>query len=269
MLYGPRLLLVANFPHEAKMNFSQLQDRVRHVLLRRIERGTLSVSLLARQTGMGQPHISNFLRGRRGLSLGTLDRILAAQKLEISDFLPARREANAPVGGSDEDAVEAVVRLPLVGGAVAVFEPYIRASSVQGMVPFAGEVLKGLEVRCSAGRKQWDRFVVVRVTEEDGRAMGPMLEEGGLVVLDRHYTSFYPYAEGKVTVYGARAGAGLVLRLAQFEADRVVLRALRGEVKAVVVEPEGAETAGDVLVGRVVVYQYRDERRGMRDQGPG
>jgi transcriptional regulator with XRE-family HTH domain len=245
-------LLAANFPHEVEMNFSQLQDRVRHVLLRRIERGTLSVSLLARQTGLGQPHISNFLRGRRGLSLRTLDRILGAQKLEIADLLPARREANEPVGG---EPTEPVIRLPLVGGAVAAFEPYIRTSSVQGMVPFSGDVLKGLEIRCSAARKQWDRFVVVRVTEEDARAMGPMLEEGGLVVLDRHYTSFHPYAEGKVNVYGARAGAGLVLRCAQFEANRVVLRALRGEVKAVVVEPESGETGSDVLVGRVVVIQ--------------
>jgi hypothetical protein len=38
----------------------------------------------------------------------------------------------------------------------------------------------------------------------------------------------------------------------------VVLRALRGEVKALVVEPESGETASDVLVGRVVVYQYRE-----------
>jgi transcriptional regulator with XRE-family HTH domain len=252
MLYLPRLLLAANFPHEAKMNFSQLQDRVRHVLLRRIERGTLSVSLLARQTGMGQPHISNFLRGRRGLSLRTLDRILDAQKLEIADLLPARREANEPLGGGD---TEPVIRLPLIAGA-AVFEPYIRTSVVQRMVAFASDAFKGLEARCSAARKGWDRFVVVRVTPEDGRAMGPMLEESGLVVLDRHYTSFHPYAEGRPNIYGARVDSALVLRFAQFEAERVVLRALHGEVKTIVVEPEAGETPGDVFVGRVVVYQY-------------
>jgi transcriptional regulator with XRE-family HTH domain len=239
------------------MNFSQLQDRVRHVLLRRIERGTLSVSLLARQTGLGQPHISNFLRGRRGLSLRTLDRILEAQKLEIADLLPARREANEPIGGAGE-AAEPVARLPLVTGIVAAFEPYIRASSVQAMVPFSSEILRGLEVRCSASRKQWDRFVVVRVSEDDARAMGPMLQEGGLAVLDRHYTSFHPYTEGKANLYGARAGTVLVLRFAQFEVDRVVLRALRGELKALLVEPEASETASDVLVGRVVLYQYKD-----------
>jgi hypothetical protein len=77
------------------MNFSKLQERVRVELLRRIERGTLSVSLLSRQTGLGQPHISNFLHRRRGLSLTSLDLILEAQRLEISDLLPARREPKA------------------------------------------------------------------------------------------------------------------------------------------------------------------------------
>jgi transcriptional regulator with XRE-family HTH domain len=256
MLYLPRLLLAANFPHEATMNFSQLQDRVRHVLLRRIERGTLSVSLLARQTGMGQPHISNFLRGRRGLSLRTLDRILEVQRLEVADLLPARREMNEPIGGEE---AEPAIRLPLVGGSVAAFEPHIRTSAVQRKVAFDSDSLKGLEVRCSAGRKSWDRFVVVRVTAEDGRAMGPMLEEGGLVVIDRHYTSFHPRTEGKANVYGARVEAGMVLRFAQLEGDRVVLRALRGEVKAEVIEPQRGESANDLMVGRVVIYEYRDE----------
>ena len=59
-------------------------------LLRRIERGTLSVSLLARQTGLGQPHVSNFLHGRRGLSLATLDRIPGGAALTAEDLMPSR-----------------------------------------------------------------------------------------------------------------------------------------------------------------------------------
>jgi transcriptional regulator with XRE-family HTH domain len=70
------------------MNFSQIHEKLRHELLRRIQRGTLSVSLLARQTGFGQPHLSNFLRGQRQLSLAGMDRILAAQRLTVADLLP-------------------------------------------------------------------------------------------------------------------------------------------------------------------------------------
>jgi hypothetical protein len=95
------------------MNFTQLQERVRLELLRRIERGTLSVSLLARQTGLGQSHVSNFLRARRGLSLGTLDKVLHAQRLQVADLLPARREALGDLmsGQMGEEA-----RIPLVSG---------------------------------------------------------------------------------------------------------------------------------------------------------
>ena len=46
------------------MNFTQMHERLRLELLRRIQRGTVSVSLLARQTGLGQSHLSNFLRSR-------------------------------------------------------------------------------------------------------------------------------------------------------------------------------------------------------------
>jgi transcriptional regulator with XRE-family HTH domain len=234
------------------MNFSQLQERVRLELLRRIERGTLSVSLLARQTGLGQPHVSNFLHGRRGLSLKTLDLILKAQQLQVADLLPARR------GGKEElrEEIE-VVQVPLVTQAVAIFDPYIRASSILEMLPIPSDAVKGLEARCSNARKQWDRFVAVRIGAEDARAMEPVIQADAVVVLDRHYTSFHPYLEGGVNLYGARLESKLVVRYAQFQEERVVLRAHVAKVKAEVLEPAPRETAGDLLVGRVVLVVNR------------
>src|SRR6202034_3824452 len=70
------LLPAANFPH---MNRTQMHERLREELVRRIQRGTLSVSLLARQTGFGQSHLSNFLHCKRQLSLEAMDRVLASQ----------------------------------------------------------------------------------------------------------------------------------------------------------------------------------------------
>jgi hypothetical protein len=81
----PWPLLVADFP---QMNFSQMHERLRLELLRRIQRGTLSVSLLARQTGFGQSHLSNFLHSRRQLSLEALDRVLVSQHITAGDLLP-------------------------------------------------------------------------------------------------------------------------------------------------------------------------------------
>jgi hypothetical protein len=233
------------------MNFSKLQERVRVELLRRIERGTLSVSLLSRQTGLGQPHISNFLHRRRGLSLTSLDLILEAQRLEISDLLPARREPKAEL--REAEAVEAVIEIPLVAHAVAIFDPYIRASSTLALVPFRGVTLQGLEARCSNARRQWDRFVAVRIASEDAAAMKPEVQGDALVLLDRHYTSFRQWREDRQNLYGAKLGTSLVVRYAQFQGDRVVLRAHQAQVRAEVLEPGPGETANDLLVGRVVL----------------
>ena len=88
-------MLVANYP---QMNFTQMHERLRLELLRRIQRGTLSVSLLARQTGFGQPHLSNFLHSRRQLSLEGMDRLLAAQHLAAARSAARRLRARSLAG---------------------------------------------------------------------------------------------------------------------------------------------------------------------------
>jgi len=254
------------------MNFVQLQERLRLELLRRIKFGTMSVSLLARQTGLGQPHVSNFLHGRRGLSLATLDKVLAAQQLAVDDLLPARRGWSVLQLEEEGGSIEGVVRVPLVAHGVAIFEPYMRASGVQAMLPFAGELLQGLEPRCSNARKQWERFVAVRIGVNDARGMEPVLQAEGMAVLDRHYTSFQPFKEGGTNLFAAKIGARLVMRYAQHDAERVVLRSHAARVKAAVLEPEAGETANDLLVGRVVLVvnrqssEIKDQRSGVKDR---
>ena len=51
----------------------------------------------------------------------------------------------------------------------------------------------------------------------------------------------------------AVAGTQFVVRYAQFEAERVILRPVAVQRKAEVVEVGAGETVHDVLVGRVVV----------------
>src|ERR1700691_2937094 len=105
--------LVAEFP---QMNFLQMHERLRLELQRRIQRGTLSVSLLARQTGFRQSHLSNFLHCRRQLSLEGMDRVLAAQQLGAADLLPP--DALSAWQTGDETAY-----VPLVSHATAMHEP--------------------------------------------------------------------------------------------------------------------------------------------------
>ena len=236
------------------MNFSQLQERVRLELLRRIERGTLSVSLLARQTGLAQAHISNFLHERRQLSLGALDRIVAAQHLGVSDLLPAPRDG--PWGALLPGQMGEVVHVPLVSHAVAMHDPYIRVSSVSMMAPFLASDVAALRPRSSAARRQWERFVAVRISAADAAPMEPVVTAEALVLLDRHYNSFTPYRSngvGGLNLYAVRNGNRLVMRFADFQAGRVVLQPHNPRFPAEVIEAGADETVNDLLVGRVAL----------------
>src|SRR4051794_13318245 len=135
----------------SQMNFTQMHERLRLELLRRIRRGTLSVSLLARQTGFGQSHISNFLRSRRQLSLQALDRVLLSQHIDAWDLLPL--DARAVYRSDETDAV------PLVSHTGALFEPHIRPSSVRAMLPVPPGSLGSARARASNSRRGWQRFV--------------------------------------------------------------------------------------------------------------
>src|SRR5258708_29124053 len=78
------------------MNFQDLHELLRLELLRRIERGALTGSRLAKQAGFQQAHISNFLNRKRALSLEGLDRVLASQNLTVEQILPLDITANTP-----------------------------------------------------------------------------------------------------------------------------------------------------------------------------
>ena len=69
------------------MKFKALQENLRKELWARIDAGELTGLGLAAMTGFKQAHISNFLNGKRGLSLEGMDRVLKMQKLSVLDLL--------------------------------------------------------------------------------------------------------------------------------------------------------------------------------------
>ncbi len=245
------------------MNFTQLVERIRLELQRRIERGTLSVSLLSRQTGLGQSHISNFLHGRRGVRLETLDRIMQAQGLSVEDLVPSRREER---DGLLSGQVGNVVLLPVVTHQAAMTERYIRVSRGREMAPFQAAMLSGLRPRCPPERQTWERFVVVRASAADAAGMEPVVEAGALLVVDRHYTSLTAYEEGRPTMYAVRVEMGMVVRYAEYAASRVVLRPVEMSAAIKVIAVSSRAAAREMVVGRVAVVM---QGRGAKDEGSG
>jgi transcriptional regulator with XRE-family HTH domain len=229
------------------MNFTQMHERLRQELLRRIQRGTLSVSLLARQTGFGQSHLSNFLHSRRQLSLEALDRILAAQQLTAADLLPViSRSERLP-----EDAESGVV--PIVSHAVALFEPFIRPSAVQAMLHLPTGLPQSLRARASSQRRAWQRFVAVRIAAADALPMEPLVLPEAITLIDRHYNSLMPYRPNRPNLYAVRHGAHLTLRYVDFVSNRLVLRPHNIGFPVDLLEISPGATPNELIVGRIVL----------------
>ena len=237
-------MLVANDP---QMNFTQMHERLRLELLRRIQRGTLSVSLLARQTGFGQAHLSNFLHSRRQLSLEAMDRILAAQYLSAGDLLPAAYQSASLSLGEESSAV------PVVSHAAALFEPHIRPAAIQFMLQLPVGVLEYMRTRASSSRRAWQRFVAVRILAGDALPMEPLVQPEAIVLIDRHYTSLASYRPNRPNLYAVRHGAHLTLRYVDFLSNRLVLRPHNIAFPVDLIEIKSTESPGDLLAGRVAL----------------
>ncbi len=229
------------------MNFTQIHERLRLEMLRRIQRGTLSISLLARQTGLGQPHLSNFLRNRRRLSLAAMDRILAAQHLSAADLLLSMPRAAPSSPAQAEDVV------PIVAHAVALFEPYIRPSAVQSMLHLTAGTLQSIRSRAAVTRRAWQRFVAVRIHAADTPPMEPLVLPEAIVLIDRHYNSFVPYRPNRPNLYAVRHDAHLKLRYVDLELNRLVLRPLNIAYSVELIDADQWESPSDPLSGRVAL----------------
>jgi len=229
------------------MNFTQMHERLRMELLRRIQRGTVSVSLLARQTGFGQSHLSNFLHNRRQLSLEAMDRILTAQHMTAVDLLPA------PLLNEAVPAEEGGGAVPVVSHTAALFEPFIRPSAALSLLHLPAGLLQSIRTRVSNPRRAWQRFVAVRISAADALPMEPLILPDALALIDRHYNSLIPYRPNRANLYAVRQGSRLALRYVDFVANRLVLRPHNIAYPVDLLEVEHGEPPSELIAGRIAL----------------
>lgn len=230
------------------MKFLELHERLRLEIWRRIDLGVLSASLLARQTGLAQAHISNFLHLRRRLSLPALDRILLAQALSIEDITAGAASAFPPPEGNQKGPM---TRVPVVSHTTAITAPVISPRVIVETVHFPEGWLAAFPARRAVSRRTWDRFVAVRVTSSQALPMDPVLRLGSVVILDRHYNSLTAWKPPRPNLYAVRLGAQLLFRHVSFESGRLVLRPRSLDYPVELIELAPQESPSDLLVGRV------------------
>jgi hypothetical protein len=232
------------------MNVAQLHERLRLEISRRIDRGVLTGALLARQTGLQSPHISNFLHRKRKLSLNAIDRILAAQMLSVEDLLPLDSRRHVSVPGPLEDGLSSA---PLVSQATAARSPQVSSLAILELIRLPAGILEQLPPRRALIRRDWQRFLAVRVTPAQASPMEPILAPHAIVVLDRHYNSLASYQPTRPNLYAVSVGDSLSFRYVSFDADRLILRphSLNHPVELIGIDP--GESPSAAIIGRVCI----------------
>jgi hypothetical protein len=230
------------------MNFSQLHERLRLELLRRIDRGSVNGALLARQTGFQPSHISNFLRRRRTLSLDALDRLLAAQMLTVNDLLATE---DTPATSRESVTTTTHTSVPVVAQSAAIHDPVPPLSATQDHIQVPLGVLEQMRTRRATARRGWLRFVSVRITRHQSVGMNPVLPPDTIAVIDRHYNSPAAYHPPQPSIFAVRVGNALQFRVAEFQNNRLILRPLELNYPVHLLALGPHEIPSDIIVGRV------------------
>jgi hypothetical protein len=225
------------------MNISQMHERLRTVLLRKVQRGHLSVTLLSSQTGLGKSHISRYLHAQGQLSIHALDRILEAQHLGAEDLVDNGRRIRS--------RAQRVELVPLVSHPDALFEPDIRPGSVSMWLHLASEQLQSLRHHRVASRRSWRRFVAIRIERDEASPMDPVLYEGAIAVIDRHYNSLAAYHPPRQNMYAVRDGVRVMLRYIDKTGTHLIIRPRSIAHPANLIEIAAPANPGEYIAGRV------------------
>jgi Cro/C1-type HTH DNA-binding domain len=231
------------------MNFSQLHEQLRLELLRRIERGVLSGTLLARQTGLKQAHISNFLHSKRRLNMDALDSVLSAQSITVEELLA--QISNRHIRSLKQSALTSANKVALVSQSVAMFEGQIRTSSILELIQLPPGYLDHLRTRRSQDRRSWERFIAIRASYSQTEAMVPVIVPHAILIIDRHYNSLVPYRSPMPSIYAIQRGNSMLFRYATLQAGNIILRPHSIEHPIELIEVKAKESLSNFIVGRI------------------
>jgi len=185
------------------------------------------------------------------LSLVAIDRVLAAQMLSVEDLLPPEFSRQiAPVPGPRDDEFDSV---PLVSHATAVNSPGITAQATIERIQLPAGILEELRPRRAIIRRDWQRFLAVRITPAQAHPMAPVLAPHAIVVLDRHHNSLAPYRPPQPNIYAVGVGNSLSFRYVSFDADRLILRPHALDHPVELLNLDLSESPSDSIVGRVCI----------------
>ena len=228
------------------LDIGHLQSQLRRAISARIASGQISGNGLARMTGFQQAHISNFLRGRRGLSVEGMDRILAALGISLLELIPKgalERYAHA----TSDSQYEAV---PLVDRN-ALHIPIPSSADVHETVKFKRTFLDKFRRHTIGRREQWVRFLLMHAGKQDAEAMHPRIRGGATLLVDRHYNSLESHGAGEVNIYVVRIHEHTMVRALDVAGHQLLLRPEQNRIPIEMITMDPKRRYADKILGRV------------------
>ncbi len=221
-----------------------LQQRLREVVRRRIAEGGVTGVALAARAGFRQGHLSNFLNGRRKLSVEASDALLAAMQLGVLDLLDEHLAPHAP---AEEDEFEAVAMVE----ARHVLRPNPTPREAREYLKFRRSFLENIRPQRVLARRNWARFIVIQADEAMAAAMKPLIPEGAALLVDRQYNSLKPYHEHGANIYLVWRRERCVLAHVAQQGTQFWLRPANPELPLDFINIVAPSWLEDYVVGRV------------------
>jgi len=121
------------------------------------------------------------------------------------------------------------------------------------MIQLPTGILDQLRPRRAIIRRDWQRFLAVRITRAQALPMAPVLVPHAIVMIDRQYNSFLPHDPSRPNLYAVNLANTLAFRYVSFASDRLILRphALDHPVELLSLAPNQSPSAP--IVGRVCI----------------
>jgi len=226
------------------MLMADLQNRLRALVRERIAAGQMTGTELARRAGFQQAHVSNFLNGRRGLSIETMDRVMQVMRFDVGDLAPEQRRKAAERAECGFDSI------PLVNPRALLHRDFV-ADEIIEFLHFKKSFLRRIRPAPANDRKGWQRFVLIKADKDSGLAMRPRLSLGATLLIDRHHTSLECYRRGEPNIYVVKSGTTWPVRYVELHGTQLMLRPENQERPLGFVRVSKGETFADYIVGRV------------------
>ncbi len=245
--FGILLKYMYCFKQIHNMTLLQLQDQLRAHIRARIDRGELTGTGLSRGAGFRQGHLSNFLNSRRGLSLDSMDRLLDTLGIGVLDLVNAediQRRAMVPNSPADWQSVALV---SAENAARARFTP----EQVLETRSFSKSFLRKLRPNDAADRRDWQRFIAIRLDARRARGMLPLDIAAATLLVDRHYSSLEPYRRLQPNIYAVQFQGRFGLGYVSVFDNHLVVRPQNPQYAVEVVRIERGKTYCEHIVGRV------------------